>query len=114
VKGHGEDFGTSRVCSSEQTTTSRCSEVILADGFELVKRCRSRRLWFDESAFGRYCRCCGADRLSRPALSQRPGGGGHKGAAGIHQQLVKGDLASECEDNIRAWLGKSENRSSTV
>ena len=27
-----------------------------------------------------------------------------KGAAGFHRQLVKGDLASEYEHDIRAWL----------
>lgn len=29
---------------------------------------------------------------------------GRKGAAAFHRQLVKGDLASEYEHDIRAWL----------
>ena len=29
---------------------------------------------------------------------------GRKGAADFHRQLVKGDLASEYEHDIRAWL----------
>jgi serine/threonine-protein kinase len=31
---------------------------------------------------------------------------GRKGAADFHRQLVKGDLASEYENDIRVWLGK--------
>jgi serine/threonine-protein kinase len=52
------------------------------------------------------CQRLTAPDLKRRFASAHAANFGRKGAAAFHRQLVKGDLASEYENDIRVWLEK--------
>ena len=50
------------------------------------------------------CRRLVAREPARRFSSARMADLGRKGAAAFHRQLIKGDLASEYENDLRVWL----------